>query len=245
MQLSRRQAIPTAVAVASLGTAGSAAAARAPYGVTPDHISFEYDESVLTRYRPKLITRNLDIKPSYLYSWVVSSSEFDTDVACYWAWYSSQNTTIKPSSHFGDREPVYVVFDSESGAVREVIVDGYHYYAARYSGNAIPFVDDNERRTRWRVQKPYHFYIAAAGDEGGADVDLADMRDVYPDWITNGWEVSREAVTIPWQMRDDRDHWWPGGVDGVSLRALNWSVRLLIGASGAEEADTDRIESGV
>lgn len=238
----RRQFLATTAAIGTAGAVASrpARAAGDPYADKPEHVSLEYDESTLKTYRPRLITRHLDIKPSYLYGWVARSNEFDTDVACYWCWYEGQSSSVKPASHRGDREPIYVAFDPDSGEVQRAAVDGYHYFAAHYEGEAVPFQDGDDRRSTWHVQKPYHFYTA--GGDGGSDVDLEDMTEQYPDWWKNGWDVHQQSVVVPWVMLGSgrRSDWWPDDI-GTYEDTLRWAW-YVAGIRGADDADEGALE---
>lgn len=224
----------TAAAPVVLGRRGQAAD---PYAAKPDHVSLEYDEATLQKYRPRLITRHLEIKPSYLYGWVARSNEFDTEIACYWAWYEGQQASVQAASHRADREPVYVVFDPDSGDVQEAVVDGYHYFAARYTGDAVPFQDGDEYRPTFHVQKPYHFY--SGGGDGGEDVDLKDMNDRYPDWWKNDWHVHQRSVVVPWVMTgsNGRSDWWPDDVGSWSYEAALRDAYYTVGWYGADDVD--------
>lgn len=221
----------TAAAPAILSRVGRTAD---PYAAKPEHVSLEFEEATLKKYRPRLITRHLEIKPSYLYSWVARTEEWDLDVACYWCWYEGQSSDVKPASHQGDREPIYVAFSTEDGEVKQVAVDGYHYFSAYYEG-AIPFQDGDEFRPTFHVQKPYHFY--SGGGDGGEDVDLEDMTEQYPDWWMNGWKVHQRSVVVPWAMlgADRRSDWWPDNV-GTYEDTLRWAW-YVAGWRGADDAD--------
>jgi len=236
--MDRRQFLATVAAGLTVGTVGARAAGD-PYADKPEHVSLEYDEATLKKYRPRLITRHLQIEPSYLYGWVASSNEFELDVACYWCWYEGQVSDVKPASHKGDREPIYIGFDPDEGTVEQVAVDGYHYFNAYYEGDAIPFQDGDQYRTTWHVQKPYHFY--SAGGDAGSDVDLDDMTEQYPDWWKNGWNVHQRSVVVPWMMlgNDRRSDWWPDDVGQFSVEAMFRQAWLLAGIRGADDADTD------
>lgn len=212
-----------------------------PWAPKPEHVSLEYDEATLKKYRPRLVTRSLEIKPSYLYSWVASSNEFDTDVACYWCWYEGQISDVKPASHRGDREPIQVYFNPDSGEVKEVVVDGYHYFCARYRDDAVPTQDGDEYRPTFTVADDYHFYYA--GGSAGTDVELANMTDQYPNWVKNGWGVHQRSVLVPWQVAgaDGRTDWWPDDVGTLSFEAFLRRVWLGAGLYGAKNADRDAL----
>jgi len=240
----RSEFLATTACVATAGAVSSrpARAAGDPYDAKPEHVSLEYDEATLEKYRPRLITRHLQIEPSYLYGWVASSNEFELDVACYWCWYEGQVSDVKPASHKGDREPIYIGFDPDTGEVKQVAVDGYHYFSAYYEGEEVPIQDNDEFRTTWHVQKPYHFY--SPGGEAGTDVDLGKMTEQYPDWWKNGWHVHQRSVVVPWMMLGDdrRSDWWPDDVGTFSYEAALRDIWFLIGIRGADDADEDALK---
>lgn len=214
-----------------------------PYVAKPDHVTLEYDEATLSKYRPRLITRHLETKPSYLYGWVARTEEWDLDVACYWAWYEGQISDVKPASHQGDREPIYVGFDTDSGEVKQVAVDGYHYFNAYYDGDDVSFQDGDEFRPTFHVQKPYHFY--SSGGDGGEDVNLEDMTAQYPDWWKNGWNVYQRSVVVPWLMLGSgrRSDWWPPDVGPVSIEGTLRKGWFWAGIRGADDADSEALDS--
>lgn len=215
----------------------TAAAATDPYQPQPSTVRLEYDEAVLKKYRPKLVIEHLDIKPNFLAGWVARSNDRDTHVACYWAYYVAQSGGgVNSAEHADDREPVQVHYDPDTGEVQQVIVDGYHYYAARYPEPTL--VEDT--RPLLYVQKPYHFYVDQGQRSGGKDVDLEDMHDWYPGWIRNGWLVSKKAALVPWEMFT-RTHYWSEESMWAGLTAFQYSVKLSAGLAGADSADTDAL----
>jgi len=234
---SRRQFVRASGATAAtIATAGVAAAERDAYEPKPDYVSLTYDESELKRTRPYLVTSHLDFKPTKLYAWVATSTERDTRMHCYWAYYLSQHGYTSSDSHQYDREPVYMQVDEDTGDVQRVLVDGYHYLVGTYE---TPDLVDDAHPTLY-VQKPHHFYTETTQE--GELVELADMADRYGPWIDNGWDVDQESVVHPWTV-ESRGHWWKDTAAGVSTNAAYWDTMLGLGQraglniGGAQESD--------
>jgi hypothetical protein len=232
--MNRRQFLAsTAAVVGGLSAANSTAAAADPYAEQPDHVTLAYPESRLQDYQPLLVTSHLDIPPDYLYAWEASSPERDTDVLCYWAWYTAGQRGVagQADSHVPDREGLYV-FVSEDGSVEKVVMDGYHYLAATVPGDTLTYSDSTQPRIH--VIEPWHNYRTTTTP--GEDVELRDLRDIYPAWLDNGWEVDREAVVDPWTIQTKGD-WWPRGTFGVNANAtLAKTSRSVRDATGVDPA---------
>lgn len=216
-QVSRRDVIRGAGVGAALGLAGvgvGVSQAATAYESLPDHVTLEYDESALETYRPRLVTASLDIRPSTLYAWVARSTEEETTMYCYWAWYVSQQGVAAADSHVPDREPVYVEVDDSTGDVVAVYYDQYHYLRTTARPPVLSLYD--ETHPQLHVIDPWHPYRPT--ETVGSVVSLDNMHSVYEGWIENGWTVHQPAVVNPWLMKS-RTHWWPEGSLGLSLTA--------------------------
>jgi hypothetical protein len=229
----------TATALAATGPA--AAQTSDPYAPQPDYVTLSYPDSELETYRPYLVTRHLNVRPTDLRAWKATSAEQDTSVYCYWANYVTQTGFTSADSHVDDREPVYVFVD-QSGSVERVVVDGYHYLAAEYPDP--PTTGDTHPTLH--VNAPYHFYYAT-NEIGDGSVPIRDMHDRYEGWVDNGWQVHKESVVRPWNILSRR-HWWADGLGGVAYNATYWSLLLDIGQTvgldlgGAQQADLSNLE---
>jgi hypothetical protein len=232
--MNRRQFLASLGAgAAGTATLGIASAAE-PYSEQPEHVTLAYPESRLQDYQPLLVTSHLEIPPDYVYAWEASSPERDTDVLCYWAWYTAGQEGIAPASadsHVPDREPV-TVFVSGDGSVEKIVIDGYHYLASTIPSETLTF--SNGTQPRVHVIEPWHNYRTTTTP--GEDVELRDLRDIYPAWLDNGWDVDREAVVDPWTIQTKGD-WWPRGTFGVNANAtLAKTSRSVRDTTGVDPA---------
>lgn len=225
--------IRSGTAAAGLGVISTPAAARTPYESQPDHVTLEFDEPVLRRYRPLLVTRDIDRSALLdLRGWVARSEEFTESVACYWARYASQSTAIRAASHYKDREPIYVFYD-ERGDVARVIWDGYHYLKDSTTSPNL-YTDTDGPHAKLHIARDYRFYSETV--EEGTMVDIEDMHDRYATWVDGGWKINRRAVVDPWRMRS-LDDWWPDTVGELSVEAQIRQAYLTAGLFGASRSD--------
>jgi len=215
----RRRFLKAASATAAtLATVGRVSAAT--YQDQPEYVSLTYDLPTLETYRPYLVTRHLDIKPTAVYGWVADSTERETDVACYWVSYVTQQGVTSADSHQYDREPIYVEFDSETGEVQQVLVDGYHYLVKTYPGS---LTLENDTHPVLHIVKPWHFYRQTT--DLGELPAIEDMHDKFDPWVSNDWNVHKESVVNPWRV-ENRGHWWPDLVAGFSVNGTLWNAML-------------------
>lgn len=236
-----RRSFVAAIGATAVG-AGTVDVARADHENTepPSHVTITFDESKLERYRPRLVTRNLDVRPSKQYAWIASSPEHETDAYTYWTWYVTQKGVTARDSHYLDREPVYVFVDEDSGEIREVVYSGYHWLAARTT-NPTTDLDDH---ALFRVVDRWHHYVETTDDTGEL-VELADLDDVFPEWLANGWEDDLEpgAAQNPWIMASidsgsARSSWWRENETFGFNFSERWKrIQLKLGVAGADESD--------
>lgn len=208
-------------------------------GAQPSHVTLTFDESALEGYRPRLVTRHLDVRPSKQYAWLATSPEHDTDAYTYWTWYVTQEGLTAEDSHYQDREPVYVFVDPDESEIREVVYAGYHWLAAR-TRHPPTDVDDHPL---FRVADRYHHYQQTSDDTGEL-VDLADMDNVFDEWLANGWEEDLHpgAAQNPWIMASvdsggGRESWWRRNSFGFSTEEFLKQVWLRVGLFGADDSD--------
>lgn len=209
--------------VGTVGLAGAVSAwpsavgvARgAAYAEQPAAVTITYERDRLEQFRPLLITEALDPtrQTPELYSWIARRENRDVAVYEYWAWYpTGQDGLTDADSHRPDREPIYVGVDETTDDVQWVTYDAYHYFA---------FTDYDPRRyavahPQLYVIAPWHPYRRPrpdTADDAGQFLALADLHDRYEEWLSEGWEVSREMVLDPWRIHK-RGHWWSDGVQG-------------------------------
>jgi len=239
----RRQFLRSATALALTGSIATTAAAQGdPIAeATPEHVTHEFDVETLKRYRPQLVVREIDrAKLRSLFGFVARSPEYDTDVGVYWMEYSHQEgvSPLAPplnDSHYGDHEPFYVFFDSETGDVVEVVYSAYHWIAGKSPAASTPM---DETHPKAHIVRPWHHYYLT--EETGVYVDLADLTQALGDWWANGMDESLylEGVTVPWRMRT-RAHWWQDTAAGFSIDA--WYAKQLyrLGWVGADNPEVE------
>lgn len=224
-RLTRRQVLKSggaAVAVATLGT--TAASADSHLEPKPEHVTIEWVGDRLERFKPRLVTRHLDIEPTALYAWQARSPERETDALVYWAEFVAQDGVLPSSTwlpsdgHYGDHEPVIVEVDSETDDVVRVHASVYHWMRGTFLPGVGLTLYDGEQ-PQLRPVNPWHQYRTTT--DPGRDVELRRLHDVIEAWLDNGMEsqLVEGANTTPWMMRE-RGHWWADGTLGISTDAL-------------------------
>lgn len=230
---------PTAV-VGTLEATGSTAVRASHVERKPAHVDLEFDRAFLETYQPCLdlsaVEQNPeDTHPSAMYAWKASSREHSTDVGVYWAEYDYQQgiSPFGDDSHFGDHEPVYVLVDSSTGDVREVVYSAYHWLRGR---TTLPPLYD-ETHPSLSVVSPWHQYSLGsvegefvAVESLGGDAGLADpeTETTFEEWLSDEYfhDLFAPGVTVnPWTMLS-RGHWWAEGRNGVSTNAVFVSSML-------------------
>ena len=198
---SRRAILRSVATVGGLAAVYSGPAA-AEFDEQPDHVTiYGLDEarSDIETYQPLLDLSALEIRPSNNYAWKITSDEYDYDWYCYWTFYQAQSGTTAEDSHLPDREPVYVAVDT--GEVDHIVISDWHYSAQ--------VVDDpslyESTHPKLEVIRPWHGTRTTTSE--GEFVSLADMKDEYPSWLVNGWNVHRRSVVDP-PTAERRGNWW-------------------------------------
>lgn len=216
---------------------------------TPEHVRRSYDEDLLKRYRPLLVTRDLGSNtPTALFAYVSRSPEYEHTILSYWAEYPFQEG-VSPfggdlsDSHFGDHEPVILSVDEQTNELVEVVYSGYHWMAA---GTQAPPVVENETgiHPKLGVVNPWHHYYQTP--EPGVEVPLKHLSDDrLQGWLDNGWDehIHIPALTTPWVMtgRNGRSDWWKDDVGTFSFEATLRRFYLRLGWYGADGVDADEL----
>ena len=228
----RRDFLQTVGGIAAATTVFAGAAAASHPDSQSDHVTRSYDEDLLQRYQPLLVTEHLDILPSGIYGQWTTSPEHETAVGVYFCEYPAQEALTSEDSHFGDHEPIYVFVDEETGDIDHVAYTGYHWLKAMTT--TAPVFDDD--RPKFRVVKPYHHYIVTTSE--GVDVELKNLVDNYDDWLSEGLEsaIYPGAVYNPWSIQT-RESWWQRGTFGISVVETWWSAMHSFGLRGADKTD--------
>ncbi len=232
----RRQYLKTAGATALGAGVLSGRALAEHYEVQPEHVSISFDQSTLERYRPELVFSD-DSREKFLgmYGWLVSSNEYDTDIAVYWCSYSYQEGWIgNLDSHYGDHEPLQVEFNSETGDVERVRASVYHWIKGETVASEASLKDG---RPHLEVVDPWHQYTAASA--AGILPEVKDLTAVFQDWLDGGLEESLApgTSTNPWSMQTRGDWWRRGEYSGISTNAL-----LVSAAKGAGIGEVGTLE---
>ena len=221
------------VAALAVGTTGIDTAAAAPYDAQESYVDLIYDEDLLDAYQPLFVTRTLNVQPTDAYAWYATSDEQETDMACYWLWYVTQDDPTGIASHNGDREFVFVEID-QTGNPIAVHYDAYHYIARSQSWETLDSTGD---RAHLHINYPYHFYVPTC--EAGRTVRLDNMHDAYSEWLEGGWKADAKTVTNPWRVKD-RGHMWDNSATGsfnrrfyTTLLGLSERTGLSFGTQGA------------
>lgn len=201
----------------------------------PDHVTIEYDQAYLDRYKPKLaMPYSEQQKFLGLYGWVASSPEHDTNVCVYWASYTHQDGWLGDlDSHEGDHEPVQVEVDKQTGEVTRVRASVYHWLKGESTPDAVPMDGSNPRL---RVIKPWHQYTAAGPNETAHAFDIEDLTSEFQGWLDNGLELDLlpGSSTNPWKMQYEDDWWRSDRAASAGLFDLPPSVKSsLVRASKA------------
>lgn len=225
-----------AALVATGGLAGrSSATEHAPHWrEKPDHVTIDYSQSSMEKYRPRLEIHHLDVEPTAFYGWRASSPEHETDAYVYFLKFPTQRGISALDSHMHDREPFYVFVDEDSGDVQEVVYSGYHWFRA---GNTQPPTDGDTHVTA-RVVHPHHHYVLSSASAIREDVPVESLVDEFDIWLSNGWGESLHpgAATNPWVMRS-RESWWREKDWKDSIALTIYEMYRTIGLAGADEAD--------
>jgi len=234
-RLSRREVLASAGSLAvgtglAVGLSGRARGAVARSEYKPDHVSIEYDEETLLKYRPRLWFSGDEYESFInLYGWLATSTEYESDVAVYWAEYTHQSGVSEYDSHDGDHEPIYVHF--RDGAVQKVVYSGYHWLRAT---SYAPVLDGTH--ALFRVIEPWHHYTTDTVE--GRLTSIGDLTGTFDRWLEEGLDESLAPGTVvnPWIM-SRREHWWRSVVAGVSLDATYVSILHAVGAHKAGVTD--------
>lgn len=187
-----------------------------------------YDQTTCETYQPYLQMSHVEVRPDGIYCAVYESPDHDTDVIAYWARYPVQFGLTGVDSHVGDREPIYVHVDDQTGEVTKVVYSAYHYYAGESSSPQMVTVNGSDYPSLY-VFEPHHHYAPRTFSSGefveikpfvaNSDLDASASQS----WVANGWDVNHDAVVDPWAVSAG-DNWWPDdSVDG-RVSAIYWGA---------------------
>lgn len=212
----------------------------------PEHVSLSFPRNWLETYRPRLDLHPSrdnpdDSTPEALFAWRASSTEHETDVAVYWAAYTFQagKSPFGTDSHYGDREPVYVFVENDTGEITEVVYSAYHHLRGRITD---PPVYDGTH-PEFMVVTPWHHYSCGTVRDGefvdveslgtSADLDDPSVETEFETWLSDDGfhgHLAPGTVVNPWQMggATGRQHWWREGRDGINLNRLYYSAILAV-----------------
>lgn len=248
--VSRRQYLRvTGAAVGSVvGVAAVSTPSRAGHSdETPDHVQAPvYDEQLLEKYKPRLLTQDLNVEPSSIHGFSVRSAEDETTALTYWTEYPVQLDASGYASHIGDHEPFYVFVRNEGTAdeyVERVVYSGYHWMAAVRSDVST----DDAGRPRAYVFPQYHHYgveQARNDPRTGDDLPLKDLTSSLATWLddtdfhdalSENWNDQGSPAYNPWLMLSKASWWRVSGLSNFEQairRAWLW-----FGIRGADGSD--------
>lgn len=217
---------------------------------TPSHVSKPvFDEQLLERFKPRLLTQDLNVEPSSIHGFVVTSSRRDTVALTYWTEYPVQLDTTGFASHIGDHEPFYVIVRNLGTAdeyIERVVYSGYHWLAAVRSDPPTDTGDDVGRPRAYVFPQYHHYSIEQArGDpRQGVDLPLKDLTSSLPRWLDDedfhsalaeDWNDLGSPAYNPWIMLDKASWWRESGLSELEV----WirSAWLWLGIRGADGSD--------
>jgi hypothetical protein len=215
----RRRDVLVGLGAAAVGT-GSVRARHSADGEyersQPDHVSLEFPQAELETYRPALDLGDSDrSRLQGLWAWRATSPEYDLDWYVYFTVWTHQTGVTDYDSHLGDREPVYVGVNTDSGDIERVLFSAYHWLRGGAQAPGIPLTD--ETHPAMQVIAPWHHYTLG---EPGAGIlpdvnDLASGADGLSTWLANGLreDLRVGAVHNPAIMQVETD-WWRDDLAG-------------------------------
>ncbi|MFC7216453.1 hypothetical protein ACFQO4_20555 [Saliphagus sp. GCM10025334] len=208
----------------------------------PDHVTIEFDEQMLYRYEPLLVTDwETRQRHNGLFGYVARSEEYDYDVCCYWSQLSHQDGAnlwgfvFQADSHLGDHEPIYVMVDKETGEVARVVYSAYHHFPAEVEpmGGNLEQIRHPELRTHATLEIiPYwHHHKYSPGEDGAFASNFSNLEDwgeAREQWADNGFynRTNSRAIEDP-EVMLTRSSWWESGtIDhrlGELFHRLGWA----------------------
>jgi len=239
--------------VASTGVSVLSSPARAGHDSSgPSHVEDPtFEEDLLERYKPKLLTQDVNVEPSSVHGFVVRSTRdaIDSTALTYWVEYPVQVDASGFASHIGDHEPFYVFVrgeDTTDEYVDRVVYSAYHWLAAESTG---PPTDDgtDSGRPRGYVYPQYHHYSlsrARSDARAGVDLPLKDLTSSLPRWLDDpdfhdalaeNWDGRGSPAYNPWIMLEKASWWRKSGLSNVE--ELLRRVWLYLGIRGADGSD--------
>lgn len=210
-----------------------------------------FDEQLLEKYKPQLITADLDVEPSSIHGFAVRSSKEPTTALAYWVEYPVQIDMSGFASHIGDHEPFYVFIRNEGTTdeyIERVVYSGYHWMAAE--SRDPPTVDgsDSSPPKTYVFPEYHHYSVAQARNDtrATASLTLKDLTSSLPRWLddpdfhdalSSNWNGRGSPAYVPWIMYDKASWWRVSGLSNFeqSIRAL-W---LWLGIRGADGSDLE------
>lgn len=229
-------------ASASIGTGSVSAEETSGGRDQPDYIY--YDEAVLDRFKPMLITTDLEFEP-VLHGFIADAelAERDTSVCVFACRYPYQRGYSSMDSHAYDRE-FYYVSVKNLGTTDEYIerIDycGYHWLRGTSKD---PPTTDSGNPVAYVYPKHHHFSHQQAevrfedAPNSTEEYAVEDLTQSFPSWLENGLDdpLAPDVVFDPWSVLD-RSSWWDdrGWTDFNTRLARAW---YYIGIRGADGAD--------
>lgn len=251
--ISRREMLRYLAALGVAGVGGQSAVGPASAShpdQTPSHVSAPtFEKELLERYKPLLLTHDLDVQPSSIHGFVVRSDQENTTALCYWVEYPVQLDKSGFASHIGDHEPFYVFLALEGTTdeyIDDVVYSGYHWMAAESNAPPTDTGEDDGQPRAYVVPEYHHYSIgkARSSPRPGEELPLKDLTQSLPTWLDDehfhralaeDWKGRGSPAYNPWMMHSKTSWWRKEGLSNTEegIRRM-W---LLFGIRGAEESD--------
>lgn len=224
--------------VALLGGAASSALAEHADAQEP-YVTLSYPEGLIKQYQPLLVLDGVENEPNAYHALYAESQESDLDVVVGFHHYYYQEGYSQFDSHLGDREPVYVYVESETGEPVKVQYSAFHWHENTEMWQDLS-TGSSELRPKMRVVPKHHQHRTYHGDAAGETVPVANLLESYPQWLSNGLEeeIHPGAVYNPQEEMQHRDYWWKESRGTFWDRAV-WPYYVDLGIKGGDKTDLE------
>lgn len=235
----------TAGAVLVGGAASSETTTAAHTRQIPDYLHITFPRDELRTYQPKLELAAEDAEKFMdTVAWKVSSSEYQYDVLIYFNRYTHQDGASPYTSHWGDREPIYL-FINDRGEIEQDRFSAYHWYAG--GGYGVPTGPDGHPLYHVVTPHHHHFRISDATGTELTTLEPLGTRDTLEDpetntafetMLANGLEGAlAEGVVTNAEKMLTRPHWWASNYGPISTTALRVMAAYYSGQDKAEQVN--------
>lgn len=224
--------------VALLGGAASSVQANHEDAREP-YVTLSYSEELIKQYQPLLVLDGVENEPNAYHALYAESQESDLDVVVGFHHYYYQEGYSQFDSHLGDREPVYVYVESETGEPVKAQYSAGHWHENTEMWQDLS-TDSSGKRAKMKVMPKHHHHRTYHGDAAGETVPVANLLESYPQWLSNGLEeeIHPGAVYNPQEEMQHRDYWWRDGWGTVWDRSI-WPLYVDLGIKDGAKTDLE------